>query len=221
MTTITPPLIRLLQQPVVPVLSFESVREAIPICAGLVEAGLPVLELTLRTPRALEVVAAVRAEVADAVVAVGTVLDGPQARAAVAAGGQLLFSPGGGEALMDAVAALEVTLVPGVTTATESMAARGRGLTLQKFFPAEASGGVATLRALAGPLPDVTFCPTGGVTEAGLGGYLRMSNVACVGGSWLVSPEDRAAGDPKPVMERARRALAIAREVGWSPRATV
>ena len=86
---------------------------------------------------------------------------------------------------------------------------------------AEASGGVATLRALAGPLPDVTFCPTGGVTEAGLGGYLRMSNVACVGGSWLVSPEDRAAGDPKPVMERARRALAIAREVGWSPRATV
>ena len=87
MTTITPPLIRLLQQPVVPVLSFESVREAIPICAGLVEAGLPVLELTLRTPRALEVVAAVRAEVADAVVAVGTVLDGPQARAAVAAAG--------------------------------------------------------------------------------------------------------------------------------------
>ena len=92
---------------------------------------------------------------------------------------------------------------------------------MQKFFPAEASGGVATLRALASPLPDVTFCPTGGVTEARLGGYLRMSNVACVGGSWLVSPEDRAAGDPKPVMERARRALATAHEAGWSPRATV
>lgn len=221
MTTITPPLSQLLQQPVVPVLAFDAPQEAIAICAGLVDEGLRVLELTLRTARALEVVAAVRAEVTDAVVAVGTVLDGAQARAAVAAGGELLFSPGGGDELMDVAATLGVTLIPGVATATESMAARARGLRLQKFFPAEASGGAAALRALAGPLPDVTFCPTGGVSEARLGEYLQVANVACVGGSWLVTREDLAAGDVGAVRARARRALAMASEAGWSPRADV
>lgn len=122
---------------------------------------------------------------------------------------------------MDVAATLGVTLIPGVATATESMAARARGLRLQKFFPAEASGGAAALRALAGPLPDVTFCPTGGVSEARLGEYLQVANVACVGGSWLVTREDLAAGDVGAVRARARRALAMASEAGWSPRADV
>ncbi|RKT34276.1 2-dehydro-3-deoxyphosphogluconate aldolase/(4S)-4-hydroxy-2-oxoglutarate aldolase [Roseovarius halotolerans] len=174
--------------PVIPVLVIEDATQAAPLAQALVAGGLPVLEVTLRTPAALEAIAAV-SKVKGAIVGAGTVLTPEDALAARAAGAQFAVSPGSTPRLLEACEALDLPLLPGAVTATEAMLLLERGYDMLKFFPAEASGGIAILKALAGPLPNVSFCPTGGVSLANAGDYLRLPNTVCVGGSW-VAPDD-------------------------------
>lgn len=174
--------------PVIPVLVVEDATQAAPLAQALVAGGLPVLEVTLRTPAALEAIAAV-SKVKGAIVGAGTVLTPEDALAARAAGAQFAVSPGSTPRLLEACEALDLPLLPGAVTATEAMLLLERGYDMLKFFPAEASGGIAILKALAGPLPNVSFCPTGGVSLANAGDYLRLPNTVCVGGSW-VAPDD-------------------------------
>lgn len=171
--------------PVVPVVVLDRAEDAPHLAEALLEGGVRTLELTLRTPTALDAISAIAREVPEMAVGAGTVLAPSQARAAVDAGARFLVSPGSPEVLVDAMLAENVPVLPGVSTATEAMALLARGVTEMKFFPAEAAGGAAMLKALAGPLPQVTFCPTGGVTPENAAGYLGLGNVACVGGSWL------------------------------------
>lgn len=174
--------------PVIPVLVVEDATQAAPLAQALVAGGLPVLEVTLRTPAAFEAITAV-SKVKGAIVGAGTVLTPEDALAARAAGAQFAVSPGSTPRLLEACEALDLPLLPGAVTATEAMLLLERGYDMLKFFPAEASGGIAVLKALAGPLPNVSFCPTGGVSLANAGDYLRLPNTVCVGGSW-VAPDD-------------------------------
>ncbi len=170
--------------PVVPVLVIEEVRQALPLAAALVSGGLPVLEVTLRTPGALTAIREMSA-VDGCIVGAGTVLNAEQAELAVAAGAKFLVSPGWSPALLDAAERLKVALLPGIATASEAMAVQERGIRIAKFFPAEQAGGAPFLKALASPLPELSFCPTGGVTARNAADYLKLSNVICVGGSWV------------------------------------
>jgi 2-dehydro-3-deoxyphosphogluconate aldolase/(4S)-4-hydroxy-2-oxoglutarate aldolase len=179
--------------PVIPVVVLEDADQAVPLARTLVDAGLPAIEITLRTPAALEAIARVAAEVPEACVGAGTVVSPAQAELALAAGARFLVSPGSTPALLDALAG--VPYLAGVATASEVMALLERGITAAKFFPAEANGGVAALRALAGPFPQVRFCPTGGIDAAKAPDYLALPNVACVGGSWMLPPPAVKAGD--------------------------
>lgn len=173
--------------------------------------GLPVLEVTLRTPASLEALRVMAAEVEGAVVGAGTVLDPAQGEAAVAAGARFLVSPGVTPDLMRAAASggLGAVLLPGAATASEVMSLRAAGIVWQKFFPAEPSGGVGALRALAAPIPDVTFCPTGGVTPANAAAYLALPNVACVGGSWVAPADAVRAGDWRRITALAAEAARL------------
>lgn len=173
--------------PVIPVLVIDDPKHARPIAETLVANGLRVLEVTLRTPAALEVMAEM-AKVEHAIVGAGTVLNCNQFDDAVAAGAQFVVSPGLTEPLYEAAKARETPFLPGVATASELMRGLDLGLTHFKFFPAEAAGGVKLLRALCAPFKDALFCPTGGVTEASASDWLELGNVLCVGGSWLVKP---------------------------------
>ena len=180
--------------PVVPVVVIEDAAQAVPLARALVAGGTPAIEVTLRTPAALDAIRAIAAEVEGAHVGAGTVLDAAQFEAAVEAGATFMVSPGSTPSLLDAAARHPVPLLPGAASASEAMALLERGYTLQKFFPAEAAGGVAMLRALGGPLPGIRFCPTGGVSPANARDYLALPNVICVGGSWLTpAPQLRAA----------------------------
>lgn len=171
--------------PVLPVVVLRDVAHAVPLANALLAGGVRTMELTLRTPVALAAIEQVATHVPDMVIGAGTVLDATQAADAVRAGARFLVSPGSPPALVTAMLAHDVPVLPGVSTATEAMAMRAMGLTELKFFPAGASGGPAYLRALAGPLPDLMFCPTGGVGQDNAAGYLALPNVSCVGGSWL------------------------------------
>jgi 2-dehydro-3-deoxyphosphogluconate aldolase/(4S)-4-hydroxy-2-oxoglutarate aldolase len=173
--------------PVIPVLVVDDPQHARPIAETLVESGLRVLEVTLRTPAALEVMAEM-AKVEHAIVGAGTVLNRKQCDQAVAAGAQFIVSPGLTQPLHDAARDAEIPFLPGVATATELMRGLDLGLTHFKFFPAEAAGGLKLLRALCGPFKDALFCPTGGVTQESASQWLELPNVLCVGGSWLVKP---------------------------------
>lgn len=174
--------------PVVPVLVVRQVADAVPLATALVEGGLPALEVTLRTPAVLEAIREMSA-VPGCVVGAGTVLDARQAEQAVKAGAQFLVSPGSTPELLDAVEELGVPFLPGVATASEAMAARDRGLRILKFFPSGQAGGPAYLKALASPLAELQFCPTGGVTADNATSYLKLPNVICVGGSWIAPQE--------------------------------
>jgi 2-dehydro-3-deoxyphosphogluconate aldolase/(4S)-4-hydroxy-2-oxoglutarate aldolase len=190
---------------VIPVLVIEDAATARPLAQALVAGGLRVLEVTMRTPCALEAIAEMR-KVEGAVVGAGTVVNAQQLDQALTAGASFIVSPGLTEALGRAVLERGVPFLPGVATASEIMAALELGLTRLKFFPAEASGGVPTLKAMAGPFGGVRFCPTGGVTQANAPDYLALPSVACVGGSWLAGPHER---DWEAVRERARAAAAL------------
>lgn len=171
--------------PVVPVVVLDDPEAAVPLARALVDGGVGVIELTLRTPTALESIRRIAAEVPEIAVGAGTVTTPEQAADAVKAGSSFLVSPGTTPALLDAMLSTGADLLPGCATISEALALREAGLTELKFFPAEASGGAAFLGSLGGPLPDLRFCPTGGITLDSAPRYLALPNVACVGGTWL------------------------------------
>ncbi|OHV70444.1 keto-deoxy-phosphogluconate aldolase [Mesorhizobium sp. LCM 4577] len=190
MTSMTEKLLSLLNgQPVIPVLKIASVADAVPLARALSRGGLRAIEITLRTADALEAIRRVAAEVEEAVVGAGTILDARQFDEAASAGSKFIVSPGITSQLLDAAKDSPVPLLPGAITPGEIMAAREAGLRFLKFFPAEQSGGIASLKAFASPLADVKFCPTGGITAKNAADYLSLPNVICVGGSW-VAPDD-------------------------------
>ncbi|MER6438453.1 bifunctional 4-hydroxy-2-oxoglutarate aldolase/2-dehydro-3-deoxy-phosphogluconate aldolase [Streptomyces sp. NPDC001185] len=181
--------------PVMPVVVLTDAADAVPLARALVAGGLPAIEVTLRTPAALDAIRAVAAAVPDAVVGAGTVLTPAQVADTVAAGARFLVSPGWTDGLLDAMRASGVPFLPGVSTASEVVALLERGVREMKFFPAQAAGGTAYLRSLAGPLPQARFCPTGGITADSAGEYLALPNVGCVGGTWMVPGDAIAAKD--------------------------
>jgi len=199
------------QTPVIPVLTIERVADAAPLARALVAGGLPVIEVTLRTKAALEAIKAIAAEVPDCVVGVGTVTRGADIQAAIAAGAKYLVSPGTPSELAAALADAAVPVLPGCATVSEAMALSLRGFKVLKFFPAEACGGVAWLKSIAAPLPELKFCPTGGIDQRNAATYLACANVLAVGGSWVAPKDALATGDFARITELARAAAALRR----------
>jgi 2-dehydro-3-deoxyphosphogluconate aldolase/(4S)-4-hydroxy-2-oxoglutarate aldolase len=198
--------------PVVPVLTIEHVDHAVPLARALCAGGLRVLEVTLRTPACLPSIEAMRKAVPDAVVGVGTLTRAQDFVAAGKAGAQFGVSPGLTEQIADAARSASFPLLPGIMTPTELIAGLHWGFDTFKLFPAQQAGGINMLRALAGPFPDVVFCPTGGISRATAPEFLALPNVACVGGSW-VAPADRIrAGDWAAIEALAHDAASLARQ---------
>ncbi|GAA4552735.1 bifunctional 4-hydroxy-2-oxoglutarate aldolase/2-dehydro-3-deoxy-phosphogluconate aldolase [Streptomyces collinus] len=195
--------------PVVPVVVIEDVGDAVPLARALVAGGLPAIEVTLRTPAALEAIREIAREVPGAVVGAGTVIRPGQVAEAVAAGSRFLVSPGWTDVLLEAMRASGVPFLPGVSTASEVVALLERGVREMKFFPAQAAGGTAYLRSLSGPLPQARFCPTGGIGPDSAPDYLTLPNVGCVGGSWMLPQDAVAAQDWGRVETLARAASAL------------
>src|SRR5690554_1691559 len=180
---------------ILPMITVGSVDQGRRIADALVQGGLHTLELTLRTPAALETLAALKKGMPDIVIGAGTVLGETHIRQSIDAGADFLVTPGTPPALADALAAAPLPVVPGAATPTELLALMGRGFRVCKLFPASAVGGLAMVRALAGPLAGLTLCPTGGIGEHDAADYLAQPNVACIGGSWMVSKDWIEAGD--------------------------
>ncbi|MFI9340451.1 bifunctional 4-hydroxy-2-oxoglutarate aldolase/2-dehydro-3-deoxy-phosphogluconate aldolase [Streptomyces sp. NPDC052773] len=195
--------------PVVPVVVVADPADAVPLARALVAGGLPAIEVTLRTPGALEAIRAIAAEVPQAVVGAGTVLTPAQVEESVAAGARFLVSPGWTDALLAAMRASGVPFLPGVSTTSEVVALLERGVREMKFFPAEAAGGTAYLRSLSGPLPQARFCPTGGIGPDSAPAYLALPNVGCVGGSWMLPADALAARDWPRIEHLAREAAEL------------
>lgn len=196
--------------PVVPVLVVEDASTAADLAKALIDGGLPALEVTLRTPAALDVIREM-ASVAGGVVGAGTLLTPKDVEAAKAAGATFGVSPGATDILLDACEANDLPLLPGAATATEAMQLLERGYTVQKFFPAEANGGAPALKAIGSPIPQIKFCPTGGVSLKNANDYLSLSNTLCVGGSW-VAPKDKVnAGDWAGITALAQEAAQLSR----------
>ena len=180
---------------VIPVLTIERLEHAVPLARALVAGGVRLLEVTLRTPVAIEAAKAMMAEVPDAIVGIGTILNGDDLKRAEALGAAFGISPGATPELLKAAAASDLPFAPGIATASELMQALAHGFDLVKFFPAEQSGGIKALRALAGPFPNVRVCPTGGIGEANAASWLAEPNVLAVGGSWLCPAADIRSGN--------------------------
>ena len=196
--------------PVVPVLVVEDSAQAKGLAQALVKGGLPALEVTLRTPSALDAIRAM-AEVPGGVVGAGTLLTPADVKAAKAAGARFGVSPGATDRLIAACVDEELPLLPGAATATEVMVLLEKGFTVQKFFPAEASGGAPALAAIGAPIPQVKFCPTGGVSMKNVADYLKLPNVLCCGGSWVAPKAAVQAGDWDQIETLARTAAALPR----------
>lgn len=195
--------------PVIPVVQLDDVEQAVPLARALVRGGIGIIEVTLRTEAGLPAIRRIASEVPEIVTGAGTVTTPEQAAAAVDAGATFLVTPGSPPALLNCVVDLGLPLLAGVSTLTEVMTLLERGLTAMKFFPAEAAGGPAYLKAAAGPLPHVRFCPTGGISVANAPDYLALPNVGCVGGSWLAPREALRAGHWAEVERRAAGAAAL------------
>ncbi|HKZ09666.1 MAG TPA: bifunctional 4-hydroxy-2-oxoglutarate aldolase/2-dehydro-3-deoxy-phosphogluconate aldolase [Rhodanobacteraceae bacterium] len=195
--------------PVVPVVVVDDAAHAVPMARALVAGGIRAIEVTLRTPAALDAIRAITAEVEGAVVGVGTALDGMQLEAARRAGACFAVSPGASPKLLDAADDDELPLLPGVATASEAMTLLERGYRHLKFFPAVPAGGAKLLAAWASPLPQIRFCPTGGISLVNAPEFLALPNVACVGGSWLTPKGKLAAGDWAGIERLAREAAAL------------
>ncbi|MFD5704255.1 bifunctional 4-hydroxy-2-oxoglutarate aldolase/2-dehydro-3-deoxy-phosphogluconate aldolase [Streptomyces lasiicapitis] len=195
--------------PVVPVVVVEDIDHAVPLARALVAGGLPAIEVTLRTPVALDAIRAIADGVPDAVVGAGTVISARNVADSVDAGARFLVSPGWTPTLLDAMKASGVPFLPGVSTTSEVVALLEEGVEEMKFFPAEAAGGTAYLKSLAGPLPQARFCPTGGISAASAPAYLGLKNVGCVGGSWMLPADAVAAKDWARVESLAREAAAL------------
>lgn len=196
-------------QPVVPVIVIDDAKSAVPLARALVAGGLKAIEITLRTPAALDAIRAVAEEVEGGVAGAGTVLDAKQWEAAVKAGAKFVVSPGAGPSLLDAADQSDVPLLPGAVTASEVMHLRDRGYSVLKFFPAEQAGGAAYLNALASPLSGISFCPTGGISLKNARDYLSLPNVVCVGGSWVAPKQMVAEGNWEGITELAAEAAAL------------
>ncbi|WP_026454582.1 bifunctional 4-hydroxy-2-oxoglutarate aldolase/2-dehydro-3-deoxy-phosphogluconate aldolase [Saccharomonospora iraqiensis] len=192
--------------PVLPVVVLDDADAAVATARALLAGGVGVMEVTLRTPAALEAITRIRLEVPDLVVGAGTVTRPDQADRAAHAGATFLVTPGQTDTLLDAAVATGLPVLPGVATVSEALRAAERGLDTLKFFPAEASGGAAALSAFAGPLPDLRFCPTGGITPDNAARYLALPNVDCVGGTWLTPADAIAARDLGRIETLAREA---------------
>lgn len=197
--------------PVIPVLVIEDATLAVPLAQALVAGGLTTLEITLRSGVALEAIRRIASEVPAAVVGAGTVLNPAQFAASQVAGAQFIVSPGSTDSLYAAAKDTGLPFLPGTATASDVMHALDRGFAYAKFFPAESSGGVAALKSLSGPFPQMRFCPTGGLTEQNLHSYTSLPNVFTAGGSWMVPKNKVAAGDWAGIEALARRAVEIAR----------
>lgn len=195
--------------PVVPVVVLDDAADAVPLARALVAGGLPAIEVTLRTAAALDAIRAIAAQVPDAVVGAGTVISARNVADTVAAGARFLVSPGWTDTLLDAMRESGLPFLPGVSTTSEVVALLERGVTEMKFFPAEAAGGTAYLKALSAPLPQARFCPTGGISLASAPSYLALPNVGCVGGSWMVPGDAVAARDWARVERLATEAAAL------------
>ncbi|WP_246885977.1 bifunctional 4-hydroxy-2-oxoglutarate aldolase/2-dehydro-3-deoxy-phosphogluconate aldolase [Streptomyces sp. GESEQ-4] len=195
--------------PVVPVVVVQDAADAVPLARALVAGGLPAIEVTLRTPVALDAIRAIADEVPDAVVGAGTVITPEQVNESVAAGARFLVSPGWTDVLLEAMRGSGVPFLPGVSTTSEVVALLERGVTEMKFFPAQAAGGTAYLKSLAGPLPQARFCPTGGIGLASAPEYLALPNVGCVGGTWMLPEDAVAARDWGRIESLAREAAAL------------
>ncbi len=194
--------------PVVPVLVVRDIAHARPLATALVAGGLPALEVTLRTPVALDVIQEM-AQVPGGMVGAGTLITPDDVRAAKAAGATFGVSPGATDELLAACEAEDLPLLPGAATASEAMRLLARGYDMLKFFPAGASGGAPALKSIGAPLPQITFCPTGGVTPDNAGDYLSLSNVACVGGSWVAPGDLVRAGEWDRIRDIARAAACL------------
>jgi 2-dehydro-3-deoxyphosphogluconate aldolase/(4S)-4-hydroxy-2-oxoglutarate aldolase len=195
---------------VIPVIAIERLEDAVPLAKALVAGGVRVLEVTLRTPVAIPAAKAIMANVPEAVVGIGTILNAADLERAEALGAQFGISPGATPELLEAAAASALPFAPGIATASELMQALAHGFNLVKFFPAEQSGGIKALRALAGPFPDVRFCPTGGIGEANAAAWLSEPNVVAVGGSWLCPAAEIRSGNwagISAICDRAMKSL--------------
>jgi 2-dehydro-3-deoxyphosphogluconate aldolase/(4S)-4-hydroxy-2-oxoglutarate aldolase len=197
--------------PVIPVVTLDDPRMSIDLAQALVEAGLPVVEITLRTSGAMDAIAAIAKAVPEAVVAAGTVLTKSQIAEVVDAGAKFIVTPGTPFRLAEQLAEASIPVMPGCATVSEAMTLGSLGFEILKFFPAAASGGAAWLKSLQGPLPKLSFCPTGGIDLASAPTYLSLANVPCVGGTWVAPADLLRKGDFARIRELAREAAALRR----------
>ncbi|MGJ7904916.1 bifunctional 4-hydroxy-2-oxoglutarate aldolase/2-dehydro-3-deoxy-phosphogluconate aldolase [Actinopolyspora sp. H202] len=195
--------------PVIPVVVLDDAAHAVPLAQALQRGGIRTIEVTLRTPVALEAIERINGEVEGITVGAGTITQPGQAKEAARAGAGYLVTPGTTDRLLDEVADTELPALPGVSTVSEALRLAERGMRALKFFPAEPAGGVPYLKSLSSPLPDLSFCPTGGVTPDNAGRYLALPNVRCVGGSWLAPKEALTKGDWGHIEALARQAVAL------------
>ena len=195
------------QGPVVPVMVIHKLEQAVPLARALLAGGIRVLEITLRTPVAMEAIRIISREVSGAMVGAGTVTRGEELAAVAEAGAVFAISPGLTVELLDAANQGPIPLIPGIATISELMTGMARGYSHFKFFPAEAAGGVKMVQAIAGPFPQITFCPTGGITLANYRDYLALKNVACIGGSWVAPQGAMDQGDWTRITALAREAV--------------
>jgi 2-dehydro-3-deoxyphosphogluconate aldolase/(4S)-4-hydroxy-2-oxoglutarate aldolase len=195
--------------PVIPVVVLDAVEQAVPVARALVAGGLPVIELTLRTPVALEAMRAIADEVPEIVLGAGTVTTPELAKKAQDAGATFLVSPGATPRLLEGMLETGLPFLPGTATVSEALAVLEYGLTQMKFFPAEVSGGVPYLSSLSTVIPDARFCPTGGVRPSTAPDYLALPNVGCVGGTWITPASALAAGDWEAISTLAAEAAAL------------
>ncbi|MFT5380006.1 bifunctional 4-hydroxy-2-oxoglutarate aldolase/2-dehydro-3-deoxy-phosphogluconate aldolase [Alteromonas sp.] len=198
--------------PVVPVLVINDVEKAVPLAKALMEGGIKVLEVTLRTPAAIDVIKRIAQEVPDSLIGAGTVTNAQQLKAVVEAGAKFAISPGMTADLLKAGMDSEIPLIPGISSTSDLMKGKDAGYTHMKFFPAEASGGVKAIKSISGPFPDVTFCPTGGIGPNNYNDYLALNNVKCVGGSWLAPDDAIESGDWARITQLAKEAVAGAKQ---------
>ena len=195
--------------PVIPVMVINKLEHAVPLATALVEGGLKVLEITLRTPVALDAIKKIKAEVPGAIVGAGTVINIETLEKTIEAGSEFIVSPGVTDSLIDAALKSGIPILPGIVTPSEVMNLLEKGITEMKFFPAEAAGGIPMVKSIGGPLPQVTFCPTGGVNPKNAGDYLALKNVACVGGSWMAPADLVDAENWDEIKRRTIEAVAI------------
>lgn len=193
--------------PVVPVIVIEKIEDAVPLAKALMAGGVKVLEVTLRTACGLDAIKKIIAEVPGAVVGAGTITSVEQLKEVTAAGVEFIITPGLTPSILKAAVEGTVPVIPGVATIGELMTAKEAGLTAFKFFPAEINGGIAALKAFAGPIPDAKFCPTGGINLKNYRDYLALKNVLCVGGTWFIPTDLIAKGDFAAITELAKQAV--------------